>query len=137
MKKFISTSAEKTAKIAKNIAKTCKKGDILLLFGDLGAGKTVFAKGFISFFSGQNVVSPTFTILNTYSAKFPIYHFDLYRIKDISELDQIGFYEYVYGDGISLIEWPERLSGILTNNVIKVKIEKIDDNTREIIMERV
>ena len=121
MDKYISSSAEKTAKIAKNIAKTCKKGDILLLYGDLGAGKTDFAKGFISYFlRGQNVVSPTFTILNTYSAKVPIYHFDLYRIKDISELDQIGFYEYVFGDGISLIEWPERLNGQIKNNVVKV-----------------
>ena len=137
MEKYISDSAEKTAKIAKNIAKTCKKSDILLLFGDLGAGKTVFAKGFIShFLRGQNVVSPTFTILNTYNSKPPIYHFDLYRIKDISELDQIGFYEYVFGDGISLIEWPERLEGQLSKNVIKVQINKIDVTTREIIVER-
>ena len=137
MEKYISSSAEKTAKIAKNIAKTCKKGDILLLFGDLGAGKTVFAKGFIScFLRGQNVVSPTFTILNTYSAKVPIYHFDLYRIKDISELDQIGFDEYVFGDDISLIEWPERLNGALKNNVIKVYINKTGEESREIIVER-
>ncbi|MBQ7579577.1 MAG: tRNA (adenosine(37)-N6)-threonylcarbamoyltransferase complex ATPase subunit type 1 TsaE [Clostridia bacterium] len=133
----MSNSAEKTAKIAKKIAKTCKKGDNLLLFGDLGAGKTVFAKGFISaFLKKQNVVSPTFTIVNTYGEKNPIYHFDLYRINDIRELDEIGFFDYVYGNGICLIEWPERLMGVNLKNTIKVQILKIDDETREIIVEK-
>jgi len=136
MEKFISLSAEKTAKIAKDIAKNCKKGDILLLYGDLGAGKTVFAKGFVSYFSKQNVVSPTFTILNTYNGKTNIYHYDLYRVNNLNELDEIGFFETIYSDGISLIEWPERLGKEKIKNAIKIRINKLSDDEREIIVER-
>ena len=136
MEKYLSESALKTAKIAKNIAKTCKKGSVLLLYGDLGAGKTVFAKGFVSQFSKQNVVSPTFTILNTYIGKININHYDLYRINSLNELDEIGFFETIYSSNISLIEWPERLEGVKIKNAIIIRINKISDNEREIIVER-
>lgn len=136
MKSYLSDSVLKTAKIAKQIAKTCKKGDILLLFGDLGAGKTVFAKGFVSYFSKAQVVSPTFTIVNTYKGDINIYHFDLYRINSVEELEEIGFEEYLYSDGICLIEWPERAKELLPRNLIKVSIIKKGDNQREIIVEK-
>ena len=136
MEKYLSDSALKTAKIAKIIAKTCKKGSVLLLYGDLGAGKTVFAKGFVSQFSKQNVVSPTFTILNTYIGKININHYDLYRINSLNELDEIGFFETIYSSNISLIEWPERLNGQIKNNVVKVYINKTGEETREIVVER-
>ncbi len=136
MKSYLSDSVLKTAKIAKQIAKTCKKGDILLLFGDLGAGKTVFAKGFVSYFSKAQVVSPTFTIVNTYKGDINIYHFDLYRINSVEELEEIGFEEYLYSDNICLIEWPERAKELLPRNLIKVSIIKKGDNQREIIVEK-
>lgn len=136
MKSYLSDSVLKTAKIAKQIAKTCKKGDIVLLFGDLGAGKTVFAKGFVSYFSKAQVVSPTFTIVNTYKGDINIYHFDLYRINSVEELEEIGFEEYLYSDGICLIEWPERAKELLPRNLIKVSIIKKGDNQREIIVEK-
>ncbi|MBQ7452809.1 MAG: tRNA (adenosine(37)-N6)-threonylcarbamoyltransferase complex ATPase subunit type 1 TsaE [Clostridia bacterium] len=134
MEKYISDSDKKTAKFAKKLAKTCKKGDILLLYGDLGAGKTVFAKGFVSHFSRASVVSPTFTIVNTYPGKTPVYHFDLYRIENPAELEQIGFEDYLYGGGICLIEWPEKAQNYQFENAKVVKIIKIDEDTREIVV---
>lgn len=132
MEKFITKNSEETAELAKNIAKKCKKGDVLLLFGDLGAGKTVFSKGFVSAFSGAQVTSPTFTIVNTYEGKIPIFHFDLYRINDADELYMIGIEEYLYGDGITLVEWPERAMEVFPKSAKRVTIKKLDDTRREI-----
>lgn len=135
MEKFITKNSEETAELAKKIAKKCKKGDVLLLFGDLGAGKTVFSKGFVSAFSGAQVTSPTFTIVNTYEGKIPIFHFDLYRINDADELYMIGIEEYLYGDGITLVEWPERAMEIFPKSAKRVTIKKLDDTRREITIE--
>ncbi len=135
MEKFITKNSEETAKLAKKIAKKGKKGDVLLLFGDLGAGKTVFSKGFVSAFSGAQVTSPTFTIVNTYEGKIPIFHFDLYRINDADELYMIGIEEYLYGDGITLVEWPERAMEIFPKSAKRVTIKKLNDTCREITIE--
>ena len=117
---------------------TLKSGDIVLLDGDLGAGKTVFAKGIVSALSNGEVVavSPTFVIVNTYKTNPVVHHFDLYRISDISELDAIGAEEYFYSDGISLVEWPIRGEGIFPDTAIKVYIKKISDDKRKIFIER-
>ena len=138
MEEFISNSAEETLEFASNFAKTLSAGDIILLDGDLGAGKTVFVKGVANAFSNGRViaVSPTFVIVNVYDTDPPIYHFDLYRINDISELDAIGAEEYFYGDGISFVEWPERAQGMFPNSAIKVFIEKVDESKRKIRIER-
>ncbi|MBO4570168.1 MAG: tRNA (adenosine(37)-N6)-threonylcarbamoyltransferase complex ATPase subunit type 1 TsaE [Clostridia bacterium] len=133
MKSIITKSEKETNKVAANFAKTCKKGDVVLLFGDLGAGKTVFSKGFVSAFSKSAVTSPTFTIINTYEGKIPVYHFDLYRIENEGELDLIGILDYLYGDGICLIEWPERAPNAFPKNSKKVEIKKRGENVREII----
>lgn len=135
MKKIISKNAKMTMQIAKKLAKKCKIGDIVLLYGDLGAGKTVFSKGFTSAFSKANVTSPTFTIINVYPGKIPVYHFDLYRIKNSSELNDVGAEEYLYGDGISLVEWPERARELFGKDVISVTITKLGDSEREIKIE--
>lgn len=137
MKEFISNSADETLRIASDFASTLSVGDIILLDGDLGAGKTVFVKGVANHFSNGKViaVSPTFVIVNTYETDPPIYHFDLYRINDVSELDAIGAEEYFYGDGISFVEWPERASGMFPSFAKKVFIEKVDDNVRKIRIE--
>lgn len=137
MKEFISNSADETLKIAADFALTLSVGDIVLLDGDLGAGKTVFVKGVANHFSNGKViaVSPTFVIVNTYETDPPIYHFDLYRINDVSELDAIGAEEYFYGDGISFVEWPERANGMFPSFAKKVFIEKVDDNVRKIRIE--
>ena len=105
-----SHNREETLKIAKEFAKSLKSGDIVLLYGDLGAGKTVFVKGVVSAFCSCVVTSPTFTIVNTYEANIPLYHFDLYRLQSEEELYDIGAEELLFGNGISLVEWPEKKS---------------------------
>jgi tRNA threonylcarbamoyladenosine biosynthesis protein TsaE len=92
-----------------------EKGDVLCLSGDLGVGKTAFVQGLAKGLGIEEYISsPTFTIVNCYSGKLPFYHFDVYRIGDSEEMYEIGYEEYVYGDGISVIEWPQLISDILT-----------------------
>ena len=136
--KFYSNSEKETLKIAKEFARTLMSGDIVLLDGDLGAGKTVFSKGIVHELSNGKItaVSPTFVLVNMYDTDPVVYHFDLYRISDISELDAIGAEEYFYSDGVSLIEWPSRAKNIFPDYVIKVYIEKIDDEKRLIKIDR-
>jgi tRNA threonylcarbamoyladenosine biosynthesis protein TsaE len=112
---FISNSEEETIACAQRFARQLKVGDIVFLKGDLGAGKTTFVKGIAQAFKtpSKKVNSPTFVLMNVYKGKLPIYHIDLYRLenpKTVAE-QEIGdiFDEYFYGEGISLIEWPERL----------------------------
>ena len=138
MEEYFSKSNDETLNIAKEFSKTLKVGDIVLLEGDLGAGKTVFSKGIVSALSnGQEIaVSPTFVIVNVYNTTPEIYHFDLYRIGDSSELDAIGAEEYFYGNGISLVEWPSRAIEIFPESAIKVNIKKVSENERKIYIER-
>lgn len=138
MEEFYSDSNLKTLEIAKEFAKTLNIGDIVLIDGDLGAGKTVFSKGIVSYFSNDEItaVSPTFVIVNVYNSTPPIYHFDLYRITDESELYAIGAEEYFYGNGISLVEWPLRAEDMFPETAIKVFIEKVSDNERKIYVRR-
>lgn len=135
---FYSNSESDTLKFARNFAATLCAGDIVLLDGDLGAGKTVFSKGIVSALSNGKItaVSPTFVLVNVYETDPVIYHFDLYRISDVSELDAIGAEEYFYSDGVSLIEWPSRAMDIFPDSAIKVYIEKVDDEKRIIKIER-
>ena len=135
-KEFISNGEKQTYKFAQEFAKTINKGAIILLDGDLGAGKTVFAKGFVSVFDKDAlVVSPTFTIINSYGKG--IYHFDLYRIESPEELMNIGADEVLFGENnISLVEWPSRVGkSYFGTSAISVMIEKLDDNKRKIVVE--
>ena len=133
---YISSSESETAVIAKKIAKTLKRGDIVLLEGDLGAGKTTLVKFLVkSLGSKDDVTSPTFTIVNEYKAKdVDIYHMDFYRIKSVDELYNIGIEEYLYGSGICLIEWPERAEELF-NNCKRIKINKLPGTKRQFICE--
>ncbi|MBR7172413.1 MAG: tRNA (adenosine(37)-N6)-threonylcarbamoyltransferase complex ATPase subunit type 1 TsaE [Clostridia bacterium] len=135
---YYSNSENETLKIAEQFALTLNEGDIVLLDGDLGAGKTVFSKGIVSALSGGKItaVSPTFVLVNVYDTTPVVYHFDLYRINDVSELDAIGAEEYFYSDGVSLVEWPSRAANIFPNSAIKVYIEKVDSENRVIKIER-
>ena len=138
VEEFISSSENDTLVFASEFASTLLPGDIILLDGDLGAGKTVFTKGVVSKLSGGKIVavSPTFVIVNVYDTTPKVFHFDLYRISDVSELDAIGAEEYFYSDGISIVEWPERADGMFPRNAIKVYIEKLDSERRKIRIER-
>ncbi|MBR2391166.1 MAG: tRNA (adenosine(37)-N6)-threonylcarbamoyltransferase complex ATPase subunit type 1 TsaE [Clostridia bacterium] len=138
VEEFISSSENDTLVFASEFASTLLPGDIILLDGDLGAGKTVFTKGVVSKLSGGKIVavSPTFVIVNVYDTTPKVFHFDLYRISDVSELDAIGAEEYFYSDGVSIVEWPERADGMFPRNAIKVYIEKLDSERRKIRIER-
>lgn len=138
VEKFISNNEKETLQFAGEFVLGLSAGDIVLLDGDLGAGKTVFTKGMVSKLSGGKItaVSPTFVIVNVYDTKPQINHFDLYRISDSSELDAIGAEEYLYSDAISVVEWPTRALDIFPKSAIKVYIEKLDNEKRLIKIER-
>lgn len=122
---YKSNSPKETKNIAKAFAKSLKSGDILCLSGDLGAGKTAFCQALVEALGVKEAVSsPTFTIVNCYEGNFPIYHFDVYRIDDCDEMYEIGYEEYVYGDGITIIEWPEKIEAILPDKRYDIKISK-------------
>ncbi len=129
---YNSNSVEETLEIAKKFAEKLKPGDIVLLEGDLGAGKTHFTKGIAAYFGvkGQEVNSPTFTLINEYRGGLPIYHFDCYRLKNEEEALEFGAEEYLYGDGISIVEWPEKIKGLLPEDAIKIQIEHAGQNSR-------
>ncbi len=121
-----SFSEKDTSNLGIELAKKVKPGDIILLDGDLGVGKTVFTKGFGKGLGIKDVInSPTFTILKSYEdGRIPLYHFDVYRIEDISEMDEIGYEDYFYGDGVCMIEWAVNIMELIPENAIRVKIEK-------------
>lgn len=110
-----SSSPDETIKIAREFAKTVERGDIICLEGNLGAGKTHFVRGFVQGLglSGDIVSSPTFTIINEYDGELPIYHFDCYRLEHVEEALEIGAEEYLYGNGVCVIEWPDRITDLL------------------------
>lgn len=135
---FVSKSAKQTEKFAKKFAKKLKSPHIILLFGDLGAGKTHFTKGFAKGVKcKQLVTSPTFTIMNCYEGgRFPVYHFDMYRLSSADEAREAGLEQYFNLktlDGVSIVEWPENVKGLIDlKNVIEIHIEKLDENSRTI-----
>ena len=121
-----SFSEKETAEIAQNLAKQVKAGEVYCLSGDLGVGKTVFTKGFAKGLGIQEPVnSPTFTIMQIYEeGNLPLYHFDVYRIEDVEEMEEIGYEDYFYGEGVCFIEWAELIKEILPKDCKKIKIEK-------------
>ncbi|WHH57563.1 tRNA (adenosine(37)-N6)-threonylcarbamoyltransferase complex ATPase subunit type 1 TsaE [Petroclostridium sp. X23] len=136
-----SNSPEETAHIAYRLGQALKPGDVLCLGGDLGAGKTAFTKGLVKAFGvREDVTSPTFTIVNEYEGTIPIYHFDVYRIHDADEMFEIGFEEYIYGEGISIIEWAENIKDLLPPSYFQISINKDlekGENYREIVIESI
>ena len=121
-----SFSAKDTFEIGKQLAIESKPGDVFCLYGDLGTGKTVFSQGFgCGLGINEPISSPTFTIVKTYDeGSLPFYHFDVYRIGDCDEMDEIGYYDYIDGDGVCLIEWAELIEDILPRHYYKVTITK-------------
>jgi len=131
---LISNSEKETQACAQRLAGQLKRGDIVFLKGDLGAGKTTFVKGLAQAFklSPKKVSSPTFVIMNYYKGKLPIYHFDLYRLEKPAEIDTLDFDEYFYGEGISLIEWPERLGMHAPKQYYLVEFQHKSEHQRKI-----
>lgn len=117
---------EATFELGKSLGKAAYAGQVCTLIGDLGVGKTVFTQGFAA---GLGIVgpvcSPTFTILQVYEdGRLPFYHFDVYRIADVEEMEEIGYEECFYGEGVSLIEWADLIEEILPEQYIRITIEK-------------
>ena len=119
-------SAEETYQLGMEIGKKAVKGQVFTLVGDLGVGKTVFTQGLAKGLEIEEAISsPTFTIVQVYDeGRLPFYHFDVYRIGDISEMDEIGYEDYVYGEGVSLIEWANLIEEILPERRTAIIIEK-------------
>ena len=120
----ISSSVKQTLKLGKMIAGKLRAGDIILLSGSLGAGKTILAKGIAQGLgiNKNNVVSPTFILLRVYQGKHLLQHFDFYRIKTPQDLLALGYQEYLYSDAVTLIEWPQRLKFLLPKEFLKIKL---------------
>lgn len=139
MEIYESYSYEDTIEIAKKIADTFKGGEFIAMYGDLGAGKTAFVQGIAKALGVMNhVTSPTFTIVNEYYGRLPLYHFDVYRISDPDEMYEIGYDEYVDGDGVCMVEWAELIEDLFPPEYIKITILKDtekDFDYRKIIVE--
>ncbi len=128
---FLSKSVQDTVRFAENLAKKAEKGSVYCLSGELGAGKTSFAKGFaLGLGITEEITSPTFTIVNEYDGEIPFFHFDAYRLEG---MNAYGFdiEEYLYDDGVCLIEWAEYIKNIIPHNAIWIKIEKCADKDQD------
>ncbi len=127
--KYDSYSPDDTFELANRLGQEAKAGDVVCLIGDLGVGKTLFSQGFAKGLGIEEYVnSPTFTIVQEYEGtddrRLTLYHFDVYRIEDPEEMEEVGFTEMIYGDGVSLIEWADLISEILPDSYTRVTIEK-------------
>ena len=134
-----SYSEEQTYSLGKWVGKNLSPGDIILLFGDMGSGKTVLSRGIAHGAAVTGMIpSPTFTIMNTYIGRMPIYHFDIYRLNEPEELYDLDYEDYFFGNGVSIVEWPERLDYLLPEEYLKVSIYRMQkENSRKIIIEAV
>jgi len=126
-------SENETVSEGERLGRTLMPGDVVALYGDLGAGKTAFTRGIASGLGiCANVSSPTFTIVNEYPGTVPLFHFDMYRLESEFELFDIGWDDYMDRDGICVVEWSEKVPGAFSMNTIRVLIKKLGENTREI-----
>ena len=134
---YISNSVEETKNFAKTFASKLKNGDVVCFKGNLGAGKTQFVQGVANYFDiKENVISPTFNILLQYDAKdITLFHFDLYRLEEEEQLEDIAFYETLESNGISFIEWSEKFPNALPDSYYEVNIEKMSDSSRKITVD--
>jgi len=132
--KIITNSASETKNFAFCFVSKLKKGDIICFKADLGGGKTTFIQGLAKGLKiKKDVASPTFVFLNIYKGPvFPLYHFDLYRVKNTADIRNFGYDEFFYGDGISAVEWSEKLKELTPKKYIEVKIKMLGGDKREI-----
>lgn len=129
---IVTKSAAQTEALGEKIASVLKGREEIALFGDLGAGKTAFTRGVCKGLGiDDGVSSPTFALVNAYCGKYPVYHFDMYRINSIDDLFAVGFYDYI-DTGILIIEWSENIESELEDNAIRIKIQKCDNENERI-----
>lgn len=137
MLKYLTKSTEETSKIGEQLGKLVDIGNIICLSGDLGAGKTAFTKGIAKGLGVEDyVTSPTYTIINEYEGRLPLYHFDVYRLNDVEEMYELGYEEYFFGDGVVVLEWADIVKEIIPKERLWITIlNSKGDDSREIIME--
>ncbi len=130
---IITKSPEETKNLGKEVSKLTKPGDLLAFYGELGVGKTCFIQGISQGLKVKDyVTSPSFTIINEYQGKIPIYHFDLFRLDNAEEILELGYKEYFYGEGLTVIEWAEKIEQLLTKEHLKIEIKFKDRYQRTI-----
>jgi tRNA threonylcarbamoyladenosine biosynthesis protein TsaE len=136
---FIVDKVEQTMELGRQLGRLANSGDILCLIGDLGTGKTHITKGIAQGLEVEDyITSPTFTIVNEYSGRYNLYHFDVYRVNDPDEIEAIGFDEYIFSDAVSIIEWANYIEELIPKEHIQINITKLPErgeNFRKIIIE--
>lgn len=131
--RIITQSAEETQEWARRLAQLAQASDVITLEGDMGAGKTTFTQGLAQGLGVPGVVnSPTFTIVKEYQGRIPLYHMDVYRIED--EFEELGFEEYFYGDGVTVVEWASRIQSLLPEQILAVQMKRLSGDERELII---
>jgi len=135
---MITRSAEETIKVGQKLAGRLSRGDVVVLYGDLGSGKTTFTKGIgkgLGVKNPRQINSPTFVLIKEYGARIPMYHLDLYRLDRLQDIEDIAVEEYIYGDGVTIIEWAEKITNILPKRYIAVRLTIKGENKRGIKIE--
>jgi tRNA threonylcarbamoyladenosine biosynthesis protein TsaE len=133
---FESKSLEETQALGAALGRGLGRGDVVLLFGELGAGKTAFVQGLargLGVPPERRVASPTFTLVNEHTGRCPLYHIDLYRIEGVDELEEIGMREYLEGGGVTVIEWAERLDRLLPRERLEVSLTATGPESRTLL----
>lgn len=135
---LITRSPEETQQLGRKVGKLLKKGDIVALAGELGSGKTCLAKALLE---GLNVLetykgsSPSFVLINEYKGRVPVYHFDIYRLSNVKEIIDLGYEEYFYGEGVTVIEWADKIEELLPEDCIRIYLKILGEKEREIKIE--
>ena len=133
----VTNSERETEQVGRELAVTLSPGSVVALYGDLGAGKTAFVRGLAEGLGiDGSVSSPTFTIVNEYRGRIPLFHFDMYRLSGSDELFEIGWEDYLDRGGVCAVEWSENVEDAFLEDTIRVRIKKLSDSAREITVER-
>lgn len=136
MLEIISDSTEETIALGRQIGQLLRPGAVVLLKGDLGAGKTHFSKGVaLGLGINETITSPTFTLINEYQGRWPLYHMDFYRLGEPEEAIDLGVDEYFYGQGVCLLEWPEQILGFWPEQFLEITFQTINENGRRISLD--
>ncbi len=129
----ITNSPDGTKQLAATLAPYVHAGDVVVLDGDLGAGKTQFVQGFAQAFGVlEQIVSPTFNLMLAYQGHLPLYHFDLYRLEEAAQLEDIGFYETIDADGVTFIEWGSRFADAMPYSYLRVTLSASEEGKRQV-----